>query len=162
MARNLPPNIYVQVLSDDVPTQRQRKARLLKPPRAHVRHQVQTTIRERQLALMNEESHVDIAVHDGILDLIERREHGLKIRLVQAKGEVCTGERPRNGNSLAPHRVATGCLTRDEPRSIAIAHGRAVWEQCVAIAEILEGVNRDRRNLELSTHGALIERLDVL
>src|SRR5260221_12366509 len=102
MARNLPPNIYVQVLSDDVPTQRQRKARLLKPPLAHVRHQVQTTIRERQLALMNEEPHVDIAVHDGILDLIERREHGRKIRPVQAKGQGSTGQPPSNSHSLGP------------------------------------------------------------
>src|SRR5258708_15351448 len=111
---------------------------------------------------MNEESHDDIAVHYGILDLIERREHRLKIRLVQAKGEVRAGQRTRNGNSLALHGVATGCLARDKARSIAIAHGRAVWEQRVAIAEIRVGVNRDRRNLELSAHGALIERLDVL
>src|SRR5258708_7477102 len=123
MARNLPPNIYPQVLSDDVPTQRQRWARLLKPPFAHVRHQVQPPVRERQLPLMNEESHVDIAVHYGILDLIERREHRLKIRLVQAKGEVRAGQRTRNGNSLALHGVATGCLARDKARSIAIAHG---------------------------------------
>src|SRR5258708_28377429 len=103
---------------------------------------------------MNEESHDDIAVHYGILDLIERREHRLKIRLVQAKGEARAGQRTRNGNSLALHGVATRSLARDKARSVAIGQGRAMSEQPVAIAEIRRCVNRNPQYLDLSAHAA--------
>ena len=99
---------------------------------------------------------------DGILDLIERRHHRLEIGLVELEREVGGGERTRDGDALAAHIGARHRRARDEARSIAVAHRRAVRQQRVALGEIGVRVNGDGGHLELRLERALVERLDVL
>ena len=67
-----------QVLPDDVAAERQGQAGLLEPPFAHVRHEVEPALREGELAFVDEEAHVHVAVHHGVLDRVERSEDRVK------------------------------------------------------------------------------------
>ena len=42
---------------------------------------MQAVVGEGELALVDQQADVDLAGEDGVLDLIERRRYGLKIRL---------------------------------------------------------------------------------
>ena len=53
-------------------------------------------------------------------------------------------------------------VARDEARAVAIAHRGAVRQQRVAVGQVGVGVDRDRGDLELTAHRALVQRLDVL
>ena len=121
-----------------------------------------TAFGEGQLAFVDEEPEIDVAVGDAVLDLVERGGDRLEVRLVELEGEVCAGEWPGDRDALALHVCACGGGAAHEARSVAIAHGCTVREEGVSVAEVGVGVNGDRRDLELSAHGALVQRLDVL
>jgi len=111
---------------------------------------------------VNEQPHVHVAADDGVFDLIEWSLHGREVRLVELQREKGAGERSRDGDALAADIGALCRGSRDETRSVAIAHGCAVREQCVPVSEVGVCVDGDRGDLELRAQGALIERFDIL
>ena len=49
----------------------------------------------------------------------------------------------------------------DNHRAVSIAHARAARQQRIVVAHIGVGVNRDGRDVKLTAHRALIQRLNV-
>ena len=49
----------------------------------------------------------------------------------------------------------------DDPRAVAVAHGRAAPQQRVPVGEVGVGVDRHGGDLELAGQRAAVERLDV-
>ena len=60
-----------QVLAHHVAAERKRQARLAVPPLAEVDDEVQAAIAERELAFVDEETRVDLAIDDRVFDLVE-------------------------------------------------------------------------------------------
>src|SRR5436190_23315511 len=99
---------------------------------------------------MDEEAHVHLAVHHGVLDRVEWSEDGSEDGLVQAKGQVGARERAGDRDPLASHIGPARGLTRDEPTSIPIAHRGAVRAPGVLVAPIGVGVEPDPRPYALA------------
>ena len=53
-------------------------------------------------------------------------------------------------------------LAGDQRRTVLIAHARPRGQQGIAVGQVGEGVDADRRDLQLAAQGPLVERLDVL
>src|ERR1700722_8684584 len=90
-----------KVLSDNVPAQWEREAGVLEPPFAHVGDEEEALLAVRELALMNEQAHVDIAGEDGRVDRIEGQLDRGELRLIQSEREIGRRERPRDGDARA-------------------------------------------------------------
>ena len=104
-----------------------------------------------------------VAVHDGVLDLVERGGDRDEVRLVELEREIGAWSAVPGWRSAFRFDVSRVCgVERDEARAVPVAHRRAMRKQRVAVAEVGVGVNRDRRDLELAAHRALVEALDVL
>src|SRR5574338_527966 len=119
---------------------------------------MQAAVCERELTFVNQESQIHVAIGDAIFDLVERRGHGLEVRLIESEGEVCAREWARDGDALALYVGAGGGCASDESWSVAVAHGGAMRQEGVAFAEIGVGVNGDGGDFELPAHGPLVQR----
>ena len=62
---------------------------------------MEAVVGEGELALVDQQADVDLAVDDGVLDLIERRDDGLEIRLEQPQRQVRAGQQPGDRDALA-------------------------------------------------------------
>ena len=111
---------------------------------------------------MDEQSHVHVAVHNRILDEVEGSEYGNEVGLIHLEGEVRAGERARNRDALSLYIRADGWLTRHQARSIPVAHGGAMRQQRIPVADVRICMNGNRRDLQLPPQGALVQRFDIL
>ena len=66
--------LVAQVLADDVAAERQGQAGLLEPPLAEVDDLVQALVAVVELALVDDQAGVDLALGDGREDLVERHD----------------------------------------------------------------------------------------
>ena len=162
MARDVACQRGAKVLSDDVTAERERQPGLGEPPFAHVGDEVQPAIGEGELALVDQQSEVDVAVLDGILDRVEWRGDRDEVGLVQPQGEEGTREGAGNGDALAANTGPRHWLPRHESRTVLIAHGRTVREEGVFVGQVRVRMDRDRSYLELTEEGALVERFYIL
>src|ERR1700675_3694904 len=58
-------------LPNNIAAEREWQARFLEPPRAHVGDEMQSIVLVGELALVNQQSRIDIAPDHGLIDLIE-------------------------------------------------------------------------------------------
>src|SRR5215471_9830198 len=144
MSRNLPRHRLSKVLPNDVAAEGQRQSGLAKPPLTEVLNEVQSVVGERELPLMNEEADVDIPANDRVLDPIERSDDWVEVRLEETQREVRARKLPRNRDSLAPNVCSRHGRSRNQPRSVPVAHRSAVRQQRIPVGEVCVGMNRDR------------------
>ena len=97
-------SVGAEVLAHDVAAERKRQAGLAEPPFAEVDDEVQAVVAERELAFVDQQPDIHLAVDDRVFDLIERRDDGLEVRLVEAEREIRARERPGDGDALARAR----------------------------------------------------------
>ncbi len=74
---------------------------------------------------MDQQPRIDGAGRHGLLNLVERHDDELEVRLVEAQRQVRRGQRARDGyprplDAVGPTR------TGDDDRAVAVAHAGAV------------------------------------
>src|SRR5688572_14961967 len=123
VAADLRDDILAEVPPHDVATERKGQTRVLEPPGTEVLPEMEPIVRVRQLALMDEKPDVHTSRVHRILDLVERHDDGLELRLVEPEREVRRGEEAGNRDSPAAKRgarVGRGGLARDEAGAVAV------------------------------------------
>src|SRR2546427_11624933 len=105
--------LVAEVAPDHVAAQRQWESRLLVPPLAHVRPEVQPAVRERELTLVNEESCVGLSGGDELFDLIECDDDMARRGLIESEREKGGRELPGNGDQASDQ-----CFARVGGRSL--------------------------------------------
>jgi hypothetical protein len=88
MLGDLAGQLRSKVLPDDIPAEWQWKSSFGVPPLAKVDDEVQPAFGKRELAFVNEEPEIHVAIGDSVFDLIEGRRDRLKVRLVQSECEI--------------------------------------------------------------------------
>ena len=96
-----------EIAADDVAAERQRQAAgPLRPPLAEVDDLCKPFVLVRQLALVDQQPGLRLAVEHRLLNLIERHDDELEIRLVDPQRQVGGGQRAGNRDAAALHAVA--------------------------------------------------------
>ena len=131
------------------------------PPGAEILPEVEPGVGVGELPFMDQQARPRRRPRStAVLDLVERHDHRVDVRLVELERQVGGGEEPRDGD-LAPAerraRVGRRRLARHQPRAVAVAHRGAGRQQGVPVRQVGVGVDRDRRDLELAAPGALVE-----
>ena len=151
----------VDVAARDVDAERKRQPGLEQPPLAEVEHLVQAEVRERELALVDQQPVVGPTRRDLVRDLLERK---LAVRHV-AEREPQRQERRRHraghDDLLAAQVVDRRRLASDHDRAVPGADARAVRQERVVLLHERVRRERDRRDLEPRGAGPLVQRLDV-
>ena len=147
-----------EIPADDVAAERQRQpAGPLRPPLAEIHDLPQPFVLVRELPLVDQQSGLGLAVEHRLLNLIERHDDVLEVRLVDAQREVGRRERAGNRDAAALHAVrARGSRRpgsdggRDDDRAVLVAHARAVRQQRVLVHQVRVGVKRHGGHLVLA------------
>ena len=93
------------------------------PPDAQVHDQVQPAVLKGELALVDHQAGVDIAVRDGVVDLVEREDDGLEVSARSSRSARNALVRCRGWRSRAPAMSSTRHRPAgDDPRAVAVAH----------------------------------------
>src|ERR1700730_13950998 len=98
--RDALPKMSGDFLLNDVTAERKWQARFLEPPRAHVGDEMQSIVLVGELALVNQQTRIDVAADHGLLYLIEGDDDWNKIRLKKLQRQVRSSHHPRHGHSL--------------------------------------------------------------
>src|SRR5688572_22088043 len=162
MPRDFLLEVARHVLPNDVSAEGKRKPGLLQPPRSHIGDQVQALVLVGELALVDQQTGVDVARVYGLFDLVERDDDGDEVGLVEPESEICASHHSGNSDALPGDVGASHGVLRHEHGAVAVTHGSSVREQRVSIGEIGIRVDRDRRHVELTAQGAAVQSLDVL
>jgi hypothetical protein len=159
--RDLDHQRRAKIASDDVAAERQRQtARPLRPPLTEIHNLAEPVIRIRQLPLVNQQTRFDSSLDDRRLNLVERHDHVVERRLVDAQGEVGGRQRARNRNPRALYRRGT-VLLRHHDRPIPVSHAGAVRQKRVLVEQVGVRVKRDCRHLVAAVEGGAVQRLDI-
>ena len=129
-------------------------------PRSMTRTQPLAAVGE--LALVDDQAGVDLAVGDDVEDPVERHDH----RIVDAPHrelelQVGAGQRPGIATRRERQLGRLDRLAGHHHGAVALAHRRAVGQQPVPVGQVGVGVDGQRGDLEPAVRGPAVEGLDV-
>src|SRR5438094_342549 len=151
-----------EVEPPDVDAGRERQAGLARPHLAEVEHLHEPHPCVGDLALVDQEPDIGLALEDGRRNLVEGHLDQRRVADVEAqkerRGRVAAGDRYH----LLRDRARVQRLTRHEDRPVALPHRGARIHHPVPVGD--EEIRRegDRGHLELGSPRAAVQRLDVL
>ena len=116
---------------------------------------------EGQLGFVNDQAGIDGALADGVEDLVEGRDDGFEIRLIQLAGQIGGGQVPGNRDALALQLLGLHGTGGDDHGTVAIADAGPAGHQHVLVGDVRIGVIGDGAQLVLALHGLPVQRLDI-
>ena len=122
MSRDFLLNVARHVLAYDVAAEWKWQTCFLEPPRTHVGDEVESLFLVGELTFVDQESGIDIAANDSLVDLIERNNDRDEIGLEQLEGEVGARHHAGDSDAFSCDLFAGHRLLCHEHRAIAVAH----------------------------------------
>ena len=147
--------------ANGVATQGQRQSGLIAPPLAHVENAVQALAVEGELAFVNDEPGLVLAVEHLGNDLVEGNDLGSDIGREQLERQVRRGHGARHGDFAARDFVQRNVARGHDHGPVTLADASAAGHDGVLVLDVRIGVKGDRRDVVEAVHGFAIQGLDI-
>ncbi len=154
--------VLAQVPAHHVDAKGQRQPRLLLPLLPQVEHLVQAHALVGDLAFVDEQAQVGLALQHHSRDLVEGHLDGGRVPDVEAQQERGGGVAARDGDDLLLELRALDRPLGHQDGTVALSHGRSRIHHPVAVVHQGVGGGGDRGHLEFAGSRAPIQRFDVL
>src|ERR1051326_5229061 len=109
---------------------------------------------------MNDQARVCSACLYRVEDLVERNDDAFELAEIEFQSQERARHSAGDGNLAVAQPGADGSIRRriqsagfrsNDHRAVAVAHARAAWEQRITIAQVSEGVDRDRGDMQFAS-----------